>query len=587
MIAERATSLGVNSKEQKLHSLKNYLRTVLVILLAVVVLVPSTSAFASYSTGYPNTWKNSGNQAKDITQIALTQVGYEETGDNHTKYNAWYYGSDINVAWCAIFISWCANQAGVSTSVIAKNAMASGFSTSNMSSNSYGCPAYAFGTTTAKAGDIIYVGTGDWTGHVGLVYAVDNDYVYTVEGNSSDKVTKVKYSASTGHRVWGDYVSSARIIFYARPNYSGSSKTTTTTTTESTTTTTTENSTTTTTTAENATTTTTEASSSVTTEASSTTVTATAADGTVISVNGVSQSAVTVNADGTVNYPTGTYTLTDNVNILSKADQNSSIVGTVKKGTVVNVMEVSGTYGSVNVNGLAGWISLEHAKVGGLDTSVDADDTVSGTSSTEDNTTYYIGTYELNTTMTLRSEADKSSTAIGYLKEGTTVTVTKLSGRFGYVNVNGKEGWVSLKYATLVNITGEYTQGVYRLDDTMTLRSDPDTSSNAIGYLANGTTVTVTKISGRFGYVTVNEKSGWVSLKYATQLSCSSPYSTGTYKLNDTMNLREEADKNSKDLGDVASGTTVEASVICGRFAYVTVNGQSGWVSLIYAEKQN
>ena len=179
----------------------------------------------SFSTDYPNTWTNTGNQAYDIAQVALTQVGYTETGSNHTKYNYWYYGSDTSAGWCAIFISWCANQADIPTSIIKKNAGASGYSTSNMSSNPYGTKyAYAFGSKQIKMGDIIFVNHDGVSSsdHVGLVVAVDDDYIYTVEGNSGDDSNLVrikKYDASTGIK---NGTTKSYIIFFARPAYTGS-----------------------------------------------------------------------------------------------------------------------------------------------------------------------------------------------------------------------------------------------------------------------------------------------------------------------------------------------------------------------------
>jgi len=178
-------------------------------------------SYYSFSTGHPNTWKNTGDQAMDIANIALTQVGYHAT-NNHTKYNNWYYGYDNPAAWCAIFISWCADQAGVPRSAVRKNARASGYNTSNMSSNPYGAPAHSFSSTAAKVGDIAFIdNTGNGTSnHVGLVYAVDSTYIYTVEGNYSEQVYKCKYLRSTGYqRYTNSTAAKVHIVFYARPNY--------------------------------------------------------------------------------------------------------------------------------------------------------------------------------------------------------------------------------------------------------------------------------------------------------------------------------------------------------------------------------
>ena len=72
----------------------------------------------AYSTGYPNTYVNTGNARADPVGVAATQVGYKESGYNNTKYGAWY-GMN-GEPWCAIFVSWCADQAGILNTLIPK-----------------------------------------------------------------------------------------------------------------------------------------------------------------------------------------------------------------------------------------------------------------------------------------------------------------------------------------------------------------------------------------------------------------------------------------------------------------------------------
>lgn len=191
-----------------------------------------SDAEPGYSLDYPNTHVNTGNQQYDIVKVALTQVGYKETGDNHTKYNAWYaYGKDVPFEWCGIFISWCAAQAEIPSTTIKYTGLAGGYHVSNMQQNSYGCPAYSFQSTIPQPGDIAYItasGTGSST-HVGLVYDVDALYIYTVEGNASNAVALRKYSRFSGFMSFGDsnVPDAAKILFYARPNYQGTDKDTT------------------------------------------------------------------------------------------------------------------------------------------------------------------------------------------------------------------------------------------------------------------------------------------------------------------------------------------------------------------------
>ena len=63
----------------------------------------------------------------EFVQTALDEEGYEEGSDGYTKYGSWY--GLANADWCVMFISWCANQAGImttsSTGTVAKLAFCS------------------------------------------------------------------------------------------------------------------------------------------------------------------------------------------------------------------------------------------------------------------------------------------------------------------------------------------------------------------------------------------------------------------------------------------------------------------------------
>ena len=145
----------------------------LLALLIVLSMVPVTS-HAADPNAYPNTYTNSGDQRRDIIQVALTQVGYTEGYNNDTKYGDWY--GLPNQPWCGMFVSWCANQARIPTSVIKKGAIANpyyfGFS-------SY----FTASQRRPQSGDLFFKSNFS---HVGLVYYVDGDYFYTVEGNTNN-----------------------------------------------------------------------------------------------------------------------------------------------------------------------------------------------------------------------------------------------------------------------------------------------------------------------------------------------------------------------------------------------------------------
>lgn len=159
--------------------------------------------------------------ADAVARIAAAEIGYRETGNNRTKYNQWMYGYDASAPWCSIFICWCVNEAGAGDS-IQNTAIASGYRVSNMGSNPFSAPAYAFSSVEPQPGDIVFIdNTGNGvSNHTGLIVDVDEDYIYTAEGNYSDKVSSCRYRRSNGYQVFGSGSSSGvHIVFYVRPDY--------------------------------------------------------------------------------------------------------------------------------------------------------------------------------------------------------------------------------------------------------------------------------------------------------------------------------------------------------------------------------
>lgn len=147
----------------------------------------------------------------------------ENNRDNNVKYNTWYYGKEVSGSqypWCAAFVSWVTNHAGIPESIFPKDA--------------YTVTAYQYvgehgGTypknSEGKPGDIAYFSdNGQPSGiyHTGIVKNVQGSTINTIEGNSSDAVNARQYD-----------VSSSKVLL-ARPAYAVESATTTSTTTSTT-----------------------------------------------------------------------------------------------------------------------------------------------------------------------------------------------------------------------------------------------------------------------------------------------------------------------------------------------------------------
>lgn len=163
--------------------------------------------------GTVTTGSSSGNSKKstittkssalDIVGIAISQIGTKESNNGHMKYINWYGGFGRGTAWCAIFVSWCANQAGVSTSIIPKYASCA---VGKSWFESKGLFKYK-GSYTPKRGDIIFF-LSNGASHTGIVEKVSGSKVYTVEGNTSDSVARRSYD-----------LTNSRITGYGTPKY--------------------------------------------------------------------------------------------------------------------------------------------------------------------------------------------------------------------------------------------------------------------------------------------------------------------------------------------------------------------------------
>ena len=182
--------------------LKNKKALRLVVCMSLIAALAFTALGISVAATYENTHNNSGDQASDIVGIAQTQLGYSEGYDGYTKYGDWY--GLPNSDWCAMFVSWCADQAGVDTSTFPKFALCSAGADWFISQGRF---QYS-GSYAPKAGDLIFYSSYGDIYHVGLVTGSDDSNVYSIEGNYCEAVYNVSYPLS-----YGD------ILGYATPDY--------------------------------------------------------------------------------------------------------------------------------------------------------------------------------------------------------------------------------------------------------------------------------------------------------------------------------------------------------------------------------
>lgn len=139
------------------------------------------------------------NEAKEkLVSVATSELGYREGGSNYTKFAAdpkiaqLYGWSPQNQPWCCTFVNWCfLNAFGYDLGSRLTYGGTAACSNSAQLFRSAG----AF-VSTPEVGDQAFYYSGGGINHTGIVVAVNGSSFTAIEGNYSDKVSKVQHSMS-------------------------------------------------------------------------------------------------------------------------------------------------------------------------------------------------------------------------------------------------------------------------------------------------------------------------------------------------------------------------------------------------------
>lgn len=115
--------------------------------------------------------------ADDVIRVAASQIGYRKTSTS-SKYCDWY---GVSGFWCAMFVSWCADQAGALGTVIPRHSYTPSGAEWFKSRG-----AWHDGAAGIRRGDVVYFDFGKGRiSHVGFVESTGSDGTFeTIEGNT-------------------------------------------------------------------------------------------------------------------------------------------------------------------------------------------------------------------------------------------------------------------------------------------------------------------------------------------------------------------------------------------------------------------
>lgn len=331
-----------------------------------------------------------------------------------------------------------------------------------------------------------------------------------------------------------------------------------------------------------------------------------------VQVDGQSNGSTSGGSSSEVAIYTGVVSSNTNLNVRRNPKVTSTQVGSLPRGTKINIYEETTTNGVKWGRTDKGWVCLQYV-------------TLTATGNKPSNGAEHVVVKKVGTitasALTLRKDATNNSEALDTLEKGDTVTVvaqqeeatstgTKL---WGKVTVDGVTGWINLAYVDVKDVTetipdqpvnpetGVYGKIVNCVN--VNVRSAAGVSNTLVKTLPNGTQVTV------YEQTVVNNKSwcrikdGWVCMDYV-QITGTVPGAgsgsgssgsnsgtisgvvTGTVNSNIDLNVRVAAGLGNTKIGALKKGTSVTVSeqkvadgMTWGKIAY---NGGTGWICMSY-----
>ena len=207
-------------------------------------------------------------------------------------------------------------------------------------------------------------------------------------------------------------------------------------------------------------------------------------------------------SEGSTSYNAYVKTNTRGLNL--RATPNGDILGSYPRGTKVTVLSTEGGWSKVQVDGRTGYMasqwlsSSKPSSPGGGSVSVTGTAVVNNPRDTQ--------------VLFLRKEPSTASEALGYYRNGKTVTLlAKLDGWYK-VKVDGQTGYMMAKF---LKVTDEVSSGTARVfnpngNSFVNFRSGASLNAGVMGTVPVGTTVTVlekgtdwTKVEhdGKIGYI--------------------------------------------------------------------------------------
>ena len=294
----------------------------------------------------------------------------------------------------------------------------------------------------------------------------------------------------------------------------------------------------------------------------------------------------TLYTNGVTTVATAKGTITDNVRLRSTAG-GGTVLGSIPKGTTVNVLGTSGLWVQVVYNGTTGYVYNEYITVTGSSSNTGSNVTAES----------FTGTVKVSGGLNVRKGPGTGYAKLGALSNGASVKVTGSTGDWYAIDYNGTTGYVSKSYITKnttdtdePDVKDESFTGRVTATGSLNVRKGPGTSYGKLGQLVKGATVKVTGSTGDWYAIDYNGNTGYVSKSYITKDTGIETDSVEKFEAevnisSGYLRMRKGPDTSYPIVEYFRDGTNVTVTGISGDWYAITYGNKTGYVSKSYIKK--
>ena len=334
---------------------------------------------------------------------------------------------------------------------------------------------------------------------------------------------------------------------------------------------------------------------------------------------------------------TGKVNINTALNVRQASTTSSRIIGSLKGGEKVNIINESNGFYKIEFNNSYGYVYSKYiSKDGGGEKAqivkqeevkkekVDESKKEAKSTTKAEPIVFAIrylnktGIVNVSSSLNVRERASISSKVIGSLSGNTKVTIVGEEGAFYKIEYKSSHGYVAKEYVKDVTENSNSNQGtqtpekpsnpesnektgIVNVSSSLNVRERASTSSKVIGSLSGNTKITIVGEEGAFYKIEYKGSHGYVAKEYVKDVTesnnsnqgtqtpekPSNPESnekTGIVNVSSSLNVRERASTSSKVIGSLSGNTKITIVGEEGAFYKIEYKGSHGYVAKEYVK---